>query len=537
MEDLRPLYQSIEDTKKAISDGNRELAEKLGWEMCNQFEASYQVNESTYTPEMCRLQLDCLATILEIHIMREDPIDIGYRYGQFLQKFRMDMDHFPDWTDEDKRPAVEIAMRMTRKVERFYTEKTRATHRPKAHQPGEIKCLLCKKKPADKPGSHMVPHLLIARTFSYDGSKDREKVVVDVTNLSEGYKEKYFGHHVYDDTVNELIGRSLTDDEIEEENKKVNALTRDYVFCEDCEKRFSTIESYYAEILDGKKNYPPEIPYLFWLSVMWRMSVGEMGCKMDRDHEEKLRKVLDKCLAIKREDIITKRSKLGYCAYSLYRANDTRDETLGIFGHHSSTIPYQALMGDILINFYASSSRAHSFCRQHHLPEEDLNEGQEPEKMREMSFIEFWCVKRQILDEIWRHDRSVWNLGQQQHQTLSRYEKSDVDDFMTRMGFEKCEGEHHDEYSAWVTSESPNVIMFPRSIRKILVWIKEHKNEMSLEKMSEDLGYTKEELEVMLSYFVKQAEMIEAKEKAYLEDGQMLNEMLMMDKSVFHGEI
>ena len=154
--------------------------------------------------------------------------------------------------------------------------------------------------------------------------------------------------------------------------------------------------------------------------------------------------------------------------------------------------------------------------------------------MCEMSFIEFWCVKRQILDEIWRHDRSVWNLGQQQHQTLSRYEKSDVDDFMTRMGFEKCEGEHHDEYSAWVTSESPNVIMFLRSIRKILVWIKEHKNEMSLEKMSEDLDYTKEELEVMLSYFVKQAEMIEAKEKAYLEDGQMLNEMLMMDKSVFH---
>ena len=79
----------------------------------------------------------------------------------------------------------------------------------------------------------------------------------------------------------------------------------DYVFCEDCEKRFSTIESYYAEILDGKKSYPPEIPYLFWMSVMWRMSVGDMGCKMDRDHEEKLRKVLDKCLAIKREDIVS----------------------------------------------------------------------------------------------------------------------------------------------------------------------------------------------------------------------------------------
>ena len=535
MKDLKPLYQSIDDTKKAISEGNRELAEKLGWEMCNLFEVSFQVDEDTYTPEMCRLQLDCLATILELHIMREDPIDISFRYGQFLKKYRMDMDHFPDWTDEDRKPAVEIAMRMTRKVEQFYSEKSRAVHQQKAVKPGDIKCLLCKKNPADKPGSHMVPHLLIARTFSFDGSKNREKVVVDVTNLSEGYREKYFGHHVYDDTVNELIGRSLTDDEIEEENRKVNALTRDYVFCEECEKRFSTIESYYAEILDGKKGYPPEIPYLFWLSVMWRMSVGDMGCKMDKDHEEKLRKVLDKCLTIKRENIVTKRSKLGYCAYSLYRAKDTRDETLSILGHHTATIPYQALIGDILINFYVSSCRAHSFCKQHHLPEEDLNEGQEPEKVGDLSFIEFWRVKRQILDENWNHDRSVWNLGTQQHQTLSRFEKLDVDDFMNRMGFIQGKGEFHDDYSAWMTSENPNVIMFPRSIRKILMWMKEHNNEMSLEKMSEDLGYTQEELLIMLDYFAKQTDIIEAKEKQFLEDGQMLDELLKMDKSVFHN--
>ena len=32
------------------------------------FETSYQIEEDTYTPEMCRLQLDCLATILELHI-------------------------------------------------------------------------------------------------------------------------------------------------------------------------------------------------------------------------------------------------------------------------------------------------------------------------------------------------------------------------------------------------------------------------------------------------------------------------------------
>lgn len=96
----------------------------------------------------------------------------------------------------------------------------------------------------------MVPHFLIAETFSYDGSKDREKVVVD--NLSEGNKEYFFGHEVYDDTVNELLGHSFSDEEIEEESKKVNALTRDYVFCKECEERFGVIETYYSQILEKK---------------------------------------------------------------------------------------------------------------------------------------------------------------------------------------------------------------------------------------------------------------------------------------------
>ena len=163
-----------------------------------------------------------------------------------------------------------------------------------------------------------------------------------------------------------------------------------------------------------------------------------------------------------------------------------------------------------------------------------MNEGQEPEKVGNLSFIEFWRVKRQMLDENWNHDRSVWNLGTQQHQTLSKYEKLDIDDFANRMGFMQGKGELSDDYSAWMTSENPNVIMFPRSIRKILLWMKEHNNEMSLEKMSEDLGYTQEELLVMLDYFAKQADIIEAKERKYMEEGRMFDELLEMDKSVFH---
>ena len=162
--------------------------------------------------------------------------------------------------------------------------------------------------------------------------------------------------------------------------------------------------------------------------MVWRMSVGQMGCKLAPNHEEKLRRALDKCLALKREDIVTKKSKLGYCAYSLYKATDTRDETLGILGPHVPTEPYQALMGPYLINFYMSQTAARTFCKRHRLPVGDLNEGKEKEKMGELSFIEYWMAKRQILDMIWNHDRSVWNLGRQEHQVLSKYEVNKEED-------------------------------------------------------------------------------------------------------------
>ena len=55
-----------------------------------------------------------------------------------------------------------------------------------------------------------------------------------------------------------------------------------------------------------------------------------------------------------------------------------------------------------------------------------------------------------------------------------------------------------------------------------------------MEKMSKDLGYTQEELLVMLDYFAKQADIIEAKERMYMEEGRMFDELLEMDKSVFH---
>ena len=108
-----------------------------------------------------------------------------------------------------------------------------------------------------------MPHLLIGDVFSYDGSSAREKVVVESADLTVGLSDRYFGHEVYDDTVRNLLGRSFTDEEIDEEIAKKNSLTVDYAFCHDCEARFGVIESWNADILNGRlTDYPPQVPYL-----------------------------------------------------------------------------------------------------------------------------------------------------------------------------------------------------------------------------------------------------------------------------------
>ena len=502
-QDIQSLLDSIESTKNAIEKGNQEAAEKYGWEMCNHCDKVMDsITEKDYSPEMCKLQLVSMATLLDLHIMRNDPIDIAILARKFLNKYMADVRHFTNWTEEEKKPLSQIAARMVRHTQDYFDDLSFVPHKPIATRSGECKCLLCKKNLADKKGSHMVPHMLITSTFSYDGSKGRDKVVVNVDNLSEGYKEYYFGHEVYDDTINGLLGRSLSDEEIEKESNKKNALTHDYVFCKECENRFGVIESYYSQIRETQSmDYPPAIPYLFWLSVIWRMSVGQMGCKLEPTHEEKLRKVLNQCLALKREDIITKKNKLGYCAYSLYIAEDTRDETLGIFGPHSPTIPYQALMGKYFINFYTSKNTAISFCKKNKLPAEDLNFGEEKEKVGQFSFIEFWCCKRQILDTIWNNDRSVWHLGQQGHQTLSKYEPINIEECKELFSIDGNQIFDNARYSSLFTAENPNLIRYPRSIRKILLWMKAHKDNDSIEEMSKEIGYSPEEIAVMVEYF------------------------------------
>lgn len=512
MHPLSPLISSIAEARRALESGDRQLAEKAVWEMCEVHQRDFNVTEEKdYTPELALLQYQCFEVLLDLHILRGDPIDISIRFSQFMNKFHEDTEHLKYWSKEDWKPIQELVFRVVKKTYQFNQKGIIGDYKPKGRD-AECTCELCRQKRADKTGSHMVPHLLIADVFSYDGSRERDKVAVAVNSLGEGKQDRYFGHQVYDDTINELLGHGLSDEELDEGSKKTNALTIDHIFCSECEKRFSVLEDWYAEILKGSKDYPPQIPYLFWMSVVWRMAVGEMGMVLDGSHQEKLRRVLDSCLALKREDIILENSRLGHCAYSLYVADDTRDEDLGIFGTYEETKPYQALMGRYFINFYTSLSAAKSFIKAHNLPLEDLNDGTEPEKTGDLNFIEFWMVKRQILDLAWGNGRSIWNIGRSRQKTLSK---------MQPMPFSGAN--ESGDIPLWFNSENPAVINVPRSLRKMENWLKEHQGkEWTIEEASEELGYTPGEMKVMTDYW----EMKENQHLKKIENGERIAEAL-----------
>lgn len=488
------LLEAISATRSAISKGNSAAAEKAGRRLCDVFEKDF--NPETYTIESAILQYECLLALLELHILRGDHLDVVIRYSEFLNKIKQDKEHFPKWDEKALRPVSEIIIRAYRKVHDFVEKGIRFTPEEKKYDPS-CRCSLCLKNNADKKGSHLVPHMLIGRIFSYDGSSSRDKVVVEVEDLSRGHRESYFGREVYDDTIRELLGRSLTDEEIETEQAKTNSLTRDHIFCSSCEKKFSVLESFYSDIIGGLKDYPPQIPYLFWMSVMWRMSVGGIGTMMMPEHEEKLRKVLDSALALKREDIGTRTSKLGHCAYSIYKAEDTKDESLGIIGLHFPTKPYQALIGNILINFHTSASSAKSFCRHNGLPVEDLNFGTEPEKVGTLTFIEFWQVKRQILDLTWKNDLNKENFGAGGHQSLTKFEKWDDGGMSVIYGKNLTEGVLPVPLSEF---DSESVCVLPRAIRKLILWCKTHEGSMDFDLMSKETGYSLEEIAVMMEW-------------------------------------
>lgn len=263
----------------------------------------------------------------------------------------------------------------------------------------DTRCCLCRVMPANKTGSHMVPNFLAHPTFSWDGKGKRfhEALNHDFINALERNCQ-FYGREVPDWRF--ALGEGKKDVSEEDIKKNVNQLEYDNEFCSHCENRFGVLEMAYSQFYNGQqKKIHPRVAYLFWLSVLWRMSMGSMSIFMDIHEELALHKLLDDNMLNTVKEIEESDTDLADWRYAMYKADNLRVGDKGILGHPKECPPYVVMYNDLVMVFY------------HHNPTDEeltigpisvqremLNDWHSEEKSLKVNRRWFWDV-RDWIDE------------------------------------------------------------------------------------------------------------------------------------------
>jgi hypothetical protein len=162
-----------------------------------------------------------------------------------------------------------------------------------------MKCHLCKVNEADKTGSHIFTNSLIKNCVNVEGKTGRDDELMFGISQS-GKKDLYVGNTTSTDKIEEVLGKQMTDKEIES-NK--NELIADYIYCVYCEKLFEKTESLFANRIQNKiqkkgiyKFKSPDniLIRLYFYIQIWRASsygYNDWSLK-DPEFEESLREII-----------------------------------------------------------------------------------------------------------------------------------------------------------------------------------------------------------------------------------------------------
>lgn len=156
-------------------------------------------------------------------------------------------------------------------------------------------CLLCRALPADKKGSHIIPHFLLKKIENVDGSKLRDMELGFTLTATDS--KVHFGRSVSPEKLESVLGK-LEESDID--NNK-HPMVCDHIFCSNCETRFSNLESIYSTGLsksisgNNESGNSGVISILFWISVFWRISILYPNI-FSKKNTEFMRKYLDRYL-------------------------------------------------------------------------------------------------------------------------------------------------------------------------------------------------------------------------------------------------
>lgn len=160
------------------------------------------------------------------------------------------------------------------------------------------KCLICQINNATQTNSHIIPSFLVAIVASYDQSYKRGKeLLVSITP----FQEKVHIGSLPDTKIEQIFDADTLSQKRIDEELSVSPVAFDYVFCPTCEKALSSfLETPYSAKLLRNGATEVFIPSLFWISVIWRMSImGTYGFKLSSQTENDLHSILKEFLELK----------------------------------------------------------------------------------------------------------------------------------------------------------------------------------------------------------------------------------------------
>ncbi len=500
------IYRQIDRIKILMPLGDEKQIDEAFHEM---MDAVSEVTGNEYrTAEDFCLLMDVFCLMADNFIRKGDTPTLFFRAMEWRDIFNgfIESDRFDE---SGKQKVKERYLVLHTTIHDYMSQEAKGPERIRKEsdfnrsinvRPQGCKCMLCKRNEADETGSHMVPNCLVERLFSIDGDKGRERAVIERFILGRGVQATYLGRDIFEDLHEPLINRRQREDEMAEEYRLHNPLTFDYFFCHDCEKRLAKIESLYSDIRRrSQKSYDTAIPYLFWMSVTWRMSISKMGIMLSAQHEEKYRRILDRALSLDEDSILKDIRKLGHCAYTLHDCSDTKNEISGILGCPAPTIPALFIIGNTIVRFYHSLDKARKIHRKFGGQTDVINDGSHPEVISDCSFEAFWNAKRNIMDLDWEIDydgnpHGEFGTDVSQFIKLNNFAKETLDN----------SGEIRD-YGKDFTNEGKYRLVIPRALMQVLDFMKKN-NGITVDDITAKFGYTREQLEYIFNRFFYDSE-------------------------------
>ncbi|PQA93919.1 hypothetical protein SAMN05421796_1062 [Chryseobacterium piscicola] len=162
-------------------------------------------------------------------------------------------------------------------------------------------CKFCQINDANKKNTHYLTDAIIRSCLNIEGSNNREKGLYFAINSKNPFIEFNF-QRLDEHTIENAIGRKPTDEEIE--NAKRIPFSVDYIFCSDCERKFTDIETKFIEKVLPKFRQD-DLTNLNSISIsdnlicrnffylqIFRSTICEEVFDLPKDFVDKLRKIL-----------------------------------------------------------------------------------------------------------------------------------------------------------------------------------------------------------------------------------------------------